>query len=217
MWASLGGERIISGNVQIPSYGIWTADLVLDNTVAIPTQTTLVVADLTLVANVYRMASFSGSRSALVVGGYGGWRKELVPKSYQQPGGISLSLVLGDAASEVGEKITVATDVRLREKFVREGEQAGRLLRQLAGSIWWMASDGMTHVGPRPTGAITQPFQAIDYSGSKGRIHVSAETLSEWLPGRSFTSPTITTARVISSVYHTLENDGKARTEVLAA
>lgn len=214
-YASLGAARIISGHVTILRYGIWTADVLLDLTTEIAAQTTLTIGDLVLTAHVYRMATFAGSRSALALGGFGGWLRELPPRAYRSASGVLLSIVLGDAAREVGESIVVANDVSLGTQFTRERMQAGKLLRQLAGPDWWVANDGVTHVGPRPSGAISSPFTAISYSASKGRVEIATENLADWMPGRSFTAPTMPTARTIQSVIHTLTNEGTTRTEVL--
>lgn len=216
-FASLNGNRIISGSINIPYYGTWSGDVVLAASAPLPVNVTLVIGDLTLIGFVYRSASFTASRSARIVGGFGGWRKIVPAQAYQNSSGINLSLVLKDAASIVGEQINVQQDVNVGTAFVRENAPASRLLRITAGPEWYMDPKGVTQVGLRPTGPITSPFNVIEWSGAKGRFEVATEVYTDWLPGRSFKSPNISVSQAIGMTTYTLDNEGKLRLSVLSS
>lgn len=233
-WASLNGQRIVSAEITIPWYGAWVADVVLPVPTAIPSGILpLVFADVTLMGTVYRQSSFAGSRSARLVGGFGGWLKTISARAYQNPIGVPLSMVFGDAAGECGEVIATASQIAIAGQtvgafFTRQSAPGVRVLNQLT-NVWWIDSTGKTQVIDRTTvsytgtlndsahlGAIGSAFSTIEWSGGKGRFTVASEVLSDWMPGRTFTDPNVTTPQTISLVVHTLKDDGHARTEVLA-
>lgn len=214
-WAMFNGARIVSGSILIPLYGTWTADLHFADSAPVPSVATpLTVGDLALVGTAARTASFSGARSARVVGGSGGWRKTVRARAYAF--GPTASMVLNDAAIEVGERVVVATDRPLGQSWTCEACPAARLLAMIAGSSWWMDSTGTTQVGtPRSALPITSPFVVMSRSGSAGHVQIGTDTLADWMPGRTFVAPTITTPQTVRMVRHHFDRDGIARTEVL--
>lgn len=213
-FATLNGQRVISASVTIPIQGTWSADVVLSSDTTTPTSVTLAIADITLVGTAFRTAAFSGSRSLRLVGGAAGWRKTLPAKGYSSPAGVRLKSVLDDAARESGETMAPYADATIGSFFTRDRQPAERVLRSLAPS-WWMGLDGETHIEARPSGAITSPFTVTSWSGGKGQFEIATEKLSDWMPGRSFTSPTVTTAQTISTTQIQVDNAGKLRLTVL--
>ncbi len=215
-YASLSGARVVSGHLTVSTYGAAVADVVLADEGAVPEACSLTIANLTMALHVHRQAAFAGQRSARLVGGAGGWRREVPARAYHSPGGIPISMVLADAAREVGEKIVVANDASVGTYYVREAAPAARTLRQLAGRRWWIDPAGVTHVGPRPPTTVRSEFLAASHDGSEGRYSIATEDLAAWLPGATF-SNSLVPATVVSSVSVTLEQAGKMRVEVLAA
>lgn len=217
-FASLNGQRIISGSITIPYYGIWAGDVTLAVASPMPNPVTLVIGDLTLAGFIYRSASFTASRSARVVGGFGGWRKSIGAQSYQNNAGVTMSMVLKDAAATVGEKVNVPNDQALGTSYVREAAPAERLLRQMAGPEWYIDPSGVTQVGAlRPTGRITSPYNVIDWSGAKGRFEIATENYADWLPGRSFQNVNISVPQAVGMTTFNMENDGTLRLFVLSS
>jgi hypothetical protein len=216
-YASLNGARVTHGRIFIPSYGIWVADVSLASSTTIPTTAgalTLVAADLSLVGTVHRHASYGGVLSVCIVGGYGGWSKRLAKKSYQFAGGVPIAMVLGDAAADVGEQVAfTSTPSKLASAFARPALVASYLLGQLAGPIWWVRPDGVTLVGPHSTTPIASTFQLISFSGAQGRVTVAADSLADFSPARTFSTPALST-RTISTVMHDLKDSGEVRTIV---
>ncbi len=219
-WANLSGVRIVSGTVTLPYYRLWSADVVLaltDSVAAGGAQVTLTLGDLSLVGTIVRAASFSGSRSARIVGGYGGWRKTVPARSYSNAAGVALSLVLRDLALDAGEQVNIAADASIGTAYARQPAQAQRVLEQFAPCGWWVDAAGVTQVGARASSPIASAFDVVSYSGGKGTFTIATEVLADWVPGRTFTAPTVTTGPTIAAVIHTIEGSGKARTEAVAA
>lgn len=216
LWGTFAGARVISTTVTIPWYGAWSADLVLAVVTTVPPSGAFTLGDLALTGFVQRTASFAGSRSARLVGGFGGWQKVVPAYGYSLPSGVMLSSVLRDVAAAVGEQVNVVNDAAIGSFFVREGAPAARVLRQLAGATWWIDPSGVTQVGPRAnTAPITSAFDVIGWSGARGRFEIASEHLSDWTPGRTFSSPVVTAPQTISTVTIRANNEGIVRLDVL--
>ena len=72
----------------------------------------------------------------------------------------------------------------------------------------------LTDLATRNAAAITSAFTVNEYDGTTGRAVVSTEDPASWIPGRTWTSPTVTAPQTIGSTRHSIV-DGKLRTEVL--
>lgn len=215
LYASLNGEQITSARITIPAFGAWHGDVTLALPNAIAGDVTITIGDLTLIGHSYRMASFAGARGLRVVGGHGGWQQQVAPQAYETPSGVLASTVLGDAATAVQETLVLANDIVLGSAFVRERCVASRVLRQIVGDTWWIDVDGVTKTAARDTSPIATDFQVIHFSGTTGNFVIATEAIHDWMPGRTFTSPTVLTSQTISSSTIVLGNDGKARVELL--
>lgn len=215
-FANVNGERIVSGSMVIPEYGAPMGDVVLATSGAIPKDITVTVGALAMVANSFRMASFAGSRSVRFVGGKGGWRTQVAAQHYKSTGGVKASLVAKDAAAAVGETVNVQNDRVLGTMWTRETGPASRVLTQLS-RLWWIDPDGTTQLADaRPSSPITSVFTVVAWSGAKGRFDIATESVQDWMPGRTFTSPTVTKTQRISMVQLDVDGDGKLRLVVLA-
>lgn len=210
-YASLNGERIVSGTITLPNRGVWTADLVLASELDVPSSVALQLGNLSLVGTRFRTLSYGGSRSIRVVGGAGGWSKDVPKKAYSSAAGVLLSTVLKDVAGEVGETVSLASDSTIGTKWTRFSGHASSVLDLLV-PFWFVQPDGSTRIGARTSKKITSSFEVTNVSGSGGRVVVGTEDLASWLPANTFTSRTITTAQTISAVIHNIA-DGVIRTE----
>jgi hypothetical protein len=222
---ALNGVQVGTTDITIPYYGIWSADVALNAPTSLPSTPgglTLTVGNLSLLGTAFRAASFAGARSARLVGGYAGWRQAVPPRSYTNPVGNTLAMILADLAASVGEKVNLVTPATLSGLMVQEGSTAAnpvpasRLLRQLAGALWWIDPSGVTQIGPRPATAITSPFTVAAWSGSSGSFEIATEDPASWMPGATFSSDTVTPTQTVSSVRISSGNDGVMRLRVLS-
>lgn len=217
-FATYAGADIVSGNITIPYWGALSADIGLTVTDAVSLTGSLIVGDLKFECAVFRSSGFAGSRTARLVGGYGGWRKNVPTQGYALSSGVQASLVLNDCAKSVGERILVTTDRSLGQQWAREEAPASRTLKQIAGIEWWVDSTGLTRTGARTlTTQITSPFDVLSRMGGKGTVTVSTEVYSDWTPGRTFLIPGDSTPLTISAIILTLGEGGKARLEILTS
>lgn len=218
---TFAGSRVYRGSVTIPAYGLWAGDLYFADDATLPSSAPLVLGDLTMPAHVYRTRAFAGHRNSRVVGGLaGGWMLPVTAQEYANPPGLTLSLVLGDLAASVGERVTITGDHAFGAFFFRRAGPAKRVLDQLAGPTgWWLdPTTGVVQVGAtRRSDPISTAFTVHDFNGETGRATISTENPADWMPGRTWTAPTVTDPQTISTVWHTIDEAGTMRTTVLSA
>jgi hypothetical protein len=218
-FASVNGVRITKGSLTIPIYGAWAADFELATDDPMPAAATVAIGNLTLAGTALRTAPFVGAREWRGVAGAHGWPGVLQPRAYGNSA-VMLSMVLSDAASELGEQVNVQQDVSLGPGYTRPLGMAGpptgaELLYQL-GVNWWIDNAGVTQIGTRTTQAIAPgTFQVLSQRAGLGLFDVATEDYASWVPGSTFTAPTVTGTVTVSSVTFRLENDGVLRLAVL--
>lgn len=215
LFASLAGIPVVTGSITVPLYGLWSADVQLGTDDDVTDDASLVLGDLTLTGHIYRQSLFGGQRKCRLVGGFGGWRKVVSAKPYSLAGGIKLSLVVNDAALEVGEKVSITDDQIIGIAYVRENSIASDVLRQLAGANWYVDPAGITQIKAWPKTNITTPFTVIDQDGDQGKITIATENYAAWLPNAEFTAPQLDATYTIGSSTYRFQDDGTARVEVL--
>jgi hypothetical protein len=218
-YAELNGVRVVSGSLTVPYYGAWSADLALatqDPIASAPMGCRVTVGPLVAVGTVYRSAPFAASRSVRLVGGAGGWRKSIPKRAYFASGGLSLGLVLGDAAKESGETLAIDDDGPIGDHMTRPTGPGARLLRELV-SLWWIdPATGTTRVSTsRPSAPITSDFQVISWDAGRGEFQIATEALQDWLPGNTFTSTNVATVQTIAASTFRIEPSGTLRVIVL--
>ena len=213
-YATVGDQRITSGSLLMPYYGSWAADFDVPTPEAITGAVQVTIGGLTLQGSTYRSAAFAGARSARLVGGTGGWRHQLTGRAYGP--GVTASMVLRDAAAELGETVNVVVDTPLGTNYVRPAVSGGALLRMLAGQLWYIDQAGVTQVvARRPSAVVSSAFTVIDRAGDEGMLDIATESPEEWMPGNTFSGPTVTVPQTISSTVFILDNDGTMRLRVL--
>lgn len=217
-YSALSGERVVSGSLMVPRYGAWVADVALAVQTPLPSSVTLTVGTLSLVGAVVRAGTYAGSRAYRLVGGRGGWRRNVGARAYASTAGVTSSMVLGDAATEVGEQVVISAPEYLGASYVRTAGPASTTLRQLAAT-WWVDSAGVTQVDtPRSAALITTPFLPTHRDGAAGLIQIATEAEGDWLPGRTFSSPLIgDTLHTVQAARFSWGRDGVARVEVMVS
>lgn len=209
---SVNDHRVKYAILAIPWHGAWWADVQFDESVddfAAGTRVTLKVTDTTYVGTVFRSSNYSGSYRARLVGGAGGWGKQLGTQGYSHPAGVKLSVVLKDIAAQNGETVSLSPDVNLGAFYVRPAGKASDVLR---GHSWYIDRDGVTYIKQREAGTIISPFDFVGGKYADGRVTIATDFTEDWLPNKKFSSLWVN-ERTVSSVIHTFDAK-KVRSEV---
>jgi hypothetical protein len=215
LFADINGNAVVRARLTIPFTGIWHADVLLAKALDVSGPQVLTIDGQPYNGTVIRAIDFAGARGVRLVGGMGGWRKQVSAKQYSNPIGVLLSTVLLDVALSVGEVVAIATDGPIgKTAYFRTADAASRVLDDTLGDAWWMDPLGIVQTLPRPTLPILSPFVATEVRGASGIYEIATEVSSDWTPGRAFLGPTV--SGTISRVAHVLEK-GSFRTEVMAA
>lgn len=214
---ALNGERVVTADVTVPRRGAFTADVSLAGAASISGNVVLTLGKLRLKGTAFRQSPFGGARSVRIVGGFGGWRKSIRSRSYSHDAGVRLSSVIGDAARDAGEKVAITTDRVIGTFYVREKAKAERVLHTLTDGDWWIDAEGVTRIGAtRSSDPIKSAFTVVSWVGGRGRFEIATDAQEDWLPGRTFSAPTITGVQTINAIQIHADNDGKVRTVVLS-
>ena len=214
-YSSYAGFPISHLSLAIPFTGLWTARISLASGDKCPATGPMVHGNLMLLGAVYRQATRWGLTEALLVGGFGGWSGQLPVQGYSLPFGLMLSTVLTDAAIALGEQVAVLADAPVGAYYTRPAMTGGELLRQAAGTAWWVdPATGIVQVGPRPSAQISSAFDAIEWDAASGILTIATDDPASWQPGAQFSSALVSTPQTVSSVRHTV-HDGKARMRVM--
>lgn len=217
-FASLGGVRVTAGTIALPLYGIWSGDVTLATNDPVKDDAAFVLGNLTMQGHVYRQAQQGGTRICRVVGGFGGWRKNVKARQYaNKSSGVMLGMILKDAATEVGEKVNVPNDAPVGPMFVRKNAPASDVLRQAAGPNWYMDAKGTVQVAAWPTKAIGSAFTVQSQDGARGLVTVATEDYAGWTPASTFTSPFLNGTFTVGGLLFKFDADGQARLEVLTS
>ena len=214
-YAELDGNAITSATVIIPMQGAWVADVTIASAAVVGQRGTLEFAGLTLACSLVRGSEMAGVRSVRVVGGAGGWRTVVQAREYHVEPALYSSVVVDDAAREVGETIVrVDADTPIGTSYIRRHAVAGLILRDLCPN-WYVRQDGATVLGTRQTGIVAKPFTVISQDGALGSVTVAADDVSDTLPG--MTLKTVTAGDIpIGCVVHRLQGTS-LRTTILRA
>ena len=221
-FATLNGVNIVGGTLVVPNVGMWTADVALATDEAETGTCEMVLGNLTLQGTIYRATPFAGQTRARIVGGSAGWRKVLPAKAYTNASGVSLRMILTDAANECGEKINLATDTQVGPFYARLGPtpsspndgKASASLRAFCPR-WYVDTSGMTQIAAWPVATVTSSFQVTDQRPDEGMVEIATEDYASWLPGASFTAPNLDGTFQSFGSHYTFRPDGTFRLQIL--
>lgn len=149
---TVGRIPISSCLAVLPSQGVWSVRAVLTGGQLPPDGVvTVQLGDLALVGTQTRRALQAGRAEVHVVGGAGGWSRDVQRRGYRSDGGVLLRDVAADLAAEAGEVLVVepaVVDDVLGYAWTRPAGAAAAALSEL-GRPWWVDPAGITHLGPR--------------------------------------------------------------------
>lgn len=153
---SIDGHGLTALRVIVSNNGPWVAECDLQENPTLGALVTIRAGGLTLVGTTRHGGEYGLQRKVRVVAGAAGWSTEVPPKSYHNDAGVKAQLIAEDVARACGE--TLGTFIpgveRVGRDFTRAAGVAARTLEQAAGgAVWWVDYAGITHVGPRASGA----------------------------------------------------------------
>lgn len=186
MIATLAGARVTSARVTLPAWGAWYADASVDGARTLSGAVELKIADLTLRGAVLSGGpeKQNGRSHYRLVGGAGGWGRTIRAKSYANDAGVKVATVLADAASEVGETLSISSDARTGPAFVRPEGPASRVLEQLAPGAWYIDEAGTTRLGRRPAKALAGSVPRVSpVDKALGTVTLAPDAIAALVPG----------------------------------
>lgn len=154
-YLELFGARALSARVYVPGNGIWVAEAELDASAPISTErfgATLRIGETSFVGTYdpAHSGTFGFKRRAQIIGGANGWSSRIAAHEFHNDAGIKTSTIIRHAASAVGERFEIASELETRARFhwVRIPATASTTLYAL-GVPWWVDYAGTTQVRPR--------------------------------------------------------------------
>lgn len=182
---TLNGNAVSQLTQQIPAWGCWWADVALQEPIelAAGASATLAIGGTTAAGTVLTGGALDGRAAYRIVGGAGGWHREVPAKGYRHITGVRASTVVEDLALAVGETVSGAPEIALSEHYTRPRGGAYRTLNAIAPQAWYVGLDGVTRFGSRPTltysgdGSITRRDAAI------GVVEIETTDFAQLIPG----------------------------------
>jgi len=121
-------------------------------------------------------AAFADRRRARVLGGGGGWSKDVREQHYHSEGTLQLREVLTTTAAEVGEVIVLLEPRAIGQDYVRHAGAAAQVFAD-ASVDWWVDAEGATRVGTRPTLPAAPNVQILDWNPSAATMRFTSDAL----------------------------------------
>lgn len=201
---TLGGHLVSELHLEIPMYGVASAEMVMVTGVVLTGRQTLAAGDLRLVGTIVDSGVVAGRARYHWLAGAAGWRLSIPARGYG--GAPTRAGIIRDAAEACGETVAFALpDARLgltgSPGHVRPSGEAWLVLRgaTAAESVpWHVRPDGVTQIGERQAlPASTDGTLEASYP-EDGRLVVvpRAERIAGYQPGRTMGGAQIVTMRL---------------------
>jgi len=184
MSATLQNHVVTSCALRMPAWGVWWADVEIDQPAELTGAVALEVSGLTLAGAVVSGGPWSGRGRYRVAAGAGRWGVEIPAKSYANDLGVKISTVLGDAAAAVGETLdTIAPTLTVGRQWSREAGPASRQLHAIRPRAWHVGADGVTRLGAWPASTHTGEVTVMSRDDARGVYELAAESVAGIVPG----------------------------------
>lgn len=181
MTLTINGLEAASMRWLAPWSGVWSADVEVHGEIA-PTGRVVIasLSGIVLVGTVdpARSGTFGEKRHVRVIGGGGGWGKNVRAQHYHSDVGLPLSVVALSTGAEAGEVATVLAPTVLGTDFVRRAGPASQIFTD-AGVDWWVGLDGVTRAGIRLPAIPPLSLEILDWDPAAGTMKFTADVLVE--------------------------------------
>lgn len=215
---SINSLPVIEARLQVPRFGAWTSDVVVDAATAAqvptgsPVRLTLANGAIIFGGTVYRGDAYAQTVTLRVVGGSNGLARKCAPRFFA---GCAARVPLDYLLAQAGEKLSLVSDSGALgtqlPRWVILRQDVSLALSSLAaagpaGSVWRVQADGSVFFGvDKFAQSSLQDFELIDYLPQEGMQEIAAEVPTVY-PGQTFNS------RRVSVVEHTItSNKSRAR------
>lgn len=184
--ATLAGHRATHARAYLPAWGVWYAEVALDEEVALSGAVELRIADLVLSGTIVSGGPSARGRSSYrVAAGAASWGRTIPAASYTNDAGVKPAAVILDAARACGE--TVAADTLptapLGIGWTRDAAPAARVLESIAPRGWYVDEAGTTRIGRRPRADLAVEASRGPVDRARGTVTIAAESIATVLPG----------------------------------
>ena len=183
MTYTLGGAVVQRARVQVPAWGLWWAEVEVQSAAALTGAVVLELGAVTWRGTVTSGGAADGRASYRIVGGAGGWGREVGAQSYASDAGVKLASVVSAVAAEAGETIADVPTARVGPHYVRTRGPASRVLSSLAPRAWYVDRDGVTRLGQRPSVPYAGAGVVTDRRPSVSALDVDTDDLTPLAPG----------------------------------
>lgn len=207
MTATLAGLHVSRALLRIPRWGAAMADvdMIDDTALEVGSRATLALGDLSLVGTIRPGGSFGGTAAYSWIAGGGGWASTVEALPYHNDAGIMLSAVASDLAADAGEfgAVLEVADRSLGQTWTRPRGAARDQLDALSGGQWWVAADGVTHLGPRSSTSISSSTLTVthyDPALRRAVVQVADDAIAALAPGVTLTAPGLPAPLTIGAV-----------------
>jgi len=158
LYVSVNGLPCSWARVTVGYVGPWQAEVRLSSDAALPARCVVRIGELSLTGSPVPEldGTYALQRTARIIGGAGGWGRDVPALGYHNDAGVKALLVAQDAARVVGETLGIFTPTkeRIGPDYARQAGPASRaLVDVVGGAAWWVDYAGVTQVGPRPSSA----------------------------------------------------------------
>jgi hypothetical protein len=159
--------------------GVWAADIIMKDATVPSGKVVITSTDgLSFVGTVdpERTGIFGEKQHVRVIGGGGGWGKNVRAQHFHSDIGVTLQALAGATAAEAGELVNVLAPVALPVDFVRQNKTAAQIFQDV-GVDWWVDVNGVTQVGSRVPKTAPLTLQVNDWDPSAGTVNFVSSDL----------------------------------------
>lgn len=188
---------VVEARLQVPRFGAWTGDIVVDAQTAakVPTGAAVTISfagQLSFKGTSYRADAYAQTVMLRVVGGTNGLATDCKPRFYNGP---SIGLPVNDLVSDARETLSSTSDQNALSfnlpMWTMVQQNVALALSSLAaagpaGTVWRVLPDGSIFFGVDgyPTSQLTD-YDLIDFAPQEGMQVIAAE-LPNVFPGQTF-------------------------------
>lgn len=179
------GAVVRRARVQIPSWGLWWADVDVQSELALERgdAVTLTIDDVALVGTVVDGGAAFGRAAYRIVAGTGGWSTLVSAAAYRDDVGVAVASVVRDVASLVGETVGTLPTTRLATHYARSAGHASRVLHDVAPRAWYVDFDGVTQLGVRATTVYDGRATRVAVTPGAAYVDLATDDLAALVPG----------------------------------